>query len=129
MLGHLIVHAVGRTSFGRFMNAMMMLLFVMILPIGSVAGFSIYAWKHFAKEAECRRRFGADWKAQYQSVDGNLSQSRGKVALALAAAVANSFVGVWLYKLLIPALGGAEYASRPRRRKSSRRSQSQREVN
>lgn len=116
MLAHLLTHAFFKTSFGRFVGLMILLLFVMILPVGSVAGFSVYTWKHFAKESEYRRRFGDDWKTQYETAEGKLSTARSKVVLAMAATLANSFVGIWLYKQLIRALRDAEYTTRPRSR-------------
>ena len=126
ILGHLIQHAIGRTEGGQFFNALMMLLFVVLLPVGSVAGFTAFAWNEFAKESNYQRRFGADWKAQYQAEQGSLATARIKVGVAMLGVVINTFLGIWLYRHLFPALRGVGYATRPSRGRSRRRSRTHR---
>lgn len=126
ILGHLIGHALGRTQAGQFFNALMMLLFAAALPIGSVVGFTAFAWSEFAKESDYQRRFGANWKTQYQAEEGSLTTARIKLGAAMVGAVVNSFLGFLLYRHLFPALRGVGYATRPPRRRSRRRIRSQR---
>src|SRR5580765_994025 len=103
ILGHLIGHALGRTQGGQFFNMLMMLLFVVALPVGSVAGFTAFAWNEFAKESDYQRRFGADWKAQYQAEQGSLTAARIKVGVAMLGVVVNTFLGILIYRHLFPA--------------------------
>ena len=121
ILGHLIGHALGRTQGGQFFNMVMMLLFAAALPVGSVAGLSAFAWNEFTKESDYQRRFGADWKAQYQAEHGSLTAARIKVGAVMLGAVVNSFLGFLLYRHLFPALRGVGYATRPPRGRSRRR--------
>jgi hypothetical protein len=121
ILGHLIGHALGRTQAGQFFNMVMMLLFAVALPVGSVAGFTAFAWNEFAKESDYQRRFRADWKAQYQAEHGSLAAARIKVGAAMSGAVVNTFLGILLYRHLFPALRGVGDATRPPRRRSRRR--------
>jgi len=126
ILGHLIGHALGRTQAGQFFNGLMGLLFVALLPVGSVAGFTAFAWNEFAKESEYQRRFGADWKAQYQAEHGSLATARIKVGAAMFGVVVNTLLGILLYRHLFPALRGVGYATRPHRGRSRRRSRTYR---
>ena len=126
ILEQLIGHALGRTQAGQFFNGLMMLFFAAALPIGSVAGFSVFAWREFAKESRYQRRFGADWKAQFQAEEGSLTAARIKVGAAMFAAVANTFLGVLLYRQLFPALRGVGYATRPPRARLRRRNRTHR---
>jgi hypothetical protein len=126
ILGHLIQHAIGRTQGGQFFNALMMLLFVVLLPVGSVAGFTAFAWNEFAKESDYQRRFGADWKGQYQADQGSLTTARIKVGVAMLGVVVNTFLGTLLYRHLFPALRGVGYATRPPSGRSRRRSRTHR---
>ena len=126
ILEHLIGHALGRTQAGQFFNGLMMLIFVAALPIGSVAGFSVFAWSEFAKESDYQRRFGANWKAQYQAEEGSLTTARIKVGAAMFGAVVNIFLGIFLYRHLFPALRGVGYATRPPRGRSRRRTRAHR---
>jgi len=121
ILGHLIGHALGRTQGGQFFNMVMMLLFAAALPVGSVAGFSAFAWNEFTKESAYQRRFGANWKAQFEAEQGILTTARVKVGAAMFGAVVNSFLGFLLYRHLFPALRGVGYATRPPRARSRRR--------
>ena len=126
MLQHLIAHAIGRTQAGQFLNMLMMILFVIALPVASVAGFSAFAWHQYAKESRYQQRYGEGWKAQYEAnEEGRLSAARVKVVAALVGAVANSFLGILLYRQLFPALlhGGASPRSTRRRSHRSRSSQ------
>ena len=126
ILGHLIAHALGRTQGGQFFNGFMILFFAAALPVGSVAGFSVFAWSEFAKESNYQRRFGANWKAQYEAEEGSLTAARIKVAAVMFGAVVNSFLGFLLYRHLFPALRGVGYATRPPRGRSRRRTRSYR---
>ena len=126
ILGHLIGHALGRTQAGQFFNMLMMLPFAAALPVGSVAGFSAFAWIEFSKESDYQRRFGADWKAQYQAEEGSLTAARIKVGATMAGVVVNTFLGILLYRHLFPALRGVGYATRPPRRRSRRKSRTHR---
>lgn len=126
ILGHLIAHALGRTQGYQFFNMAMMLLFVALLPVGSVAGFTAFAWSEFAKESGYQRRFGANWKAQYEAEEGSLTVARIKVAAVMFGAVVNSFLGFLLYRHLFPALRGVGYATRPSRGRSRRRNRNHR---
>jgi len=121
ILGHLIAHALGRTQAAQFFNGLMMLLFMAALPIGSVAGFSVFARSEFAKESDYQRRFGATWKAKYEAEEGSLTTARVKVAAVMFGAVVNSFLGFLLYRHLFPALRSVGYATRPPRARSRRR--------
>jgi hypothetical protein len=121
ILGHLIAHALGRTQGYQFFNMAMMLLFAALLPVGSVAGFTAFAWSEFAKESDYQRRFGGDWKTQYQAEHGSVTAARIKVGAAMLGAVVNTFLGILLYRQLFPALRGVGYATRPPRRRSRRR--------
>jgi uncharacterized membrane protein len=119
-LGHLIAHALGRTRGGQFFNMVMMLFFVTAMPVGAVVGFSIFIWHELAKESSYHQRFGENWNVQYEAEQGSLSSARTKMAVAALAAVAIAFLGVWLYRQLIPALRGEGYrpnSSSRRRRK------------
>ena len=121
ILSHLFAHAMGRTKAGQYFAVIMMLLFVIILPVGSVAGFSAFAWHEFAKEASYSQRFGENWKLQYEQQQGSLTTARVRVGLALFAAAFNGFLGIWLYRQLFPALRGEGQVSDwtcPARRKS-----------
>jgi len=113
MLGHLIGRAIGRTSGGRFVNAIMMLAFVLVLPVLSVAGLSYYAWNEVKTESRYQHNFGADWKAQYELDYGSVGAARAKIAVAIGGAVILAFVGIALYRQLIPALRGAGNPSSP----------------
>jgi hypothetical protein len=121
ILEHLIGHALGRTQAGQFFNGLLMLFFAAALPAGSVAGFSVFAWSEFAKESNYQRRFGADWKAHYQAEEGSLTTARVKVSAAMLAVVANTILGILLYRHLFPALRGIGDATRPPRARSRRR--------
>jgi hypothetical protein len=122
MLGHLLVHAFFRhTRFGQFFNGLMLLLGALALPVGSVAGLSIYAWKEVSRQSDYQKRFGQAWKAEYEANQGSLSAARGKVMVAIAGAFVNTLLGIWLYRQLTPALRKAGYSSRPRRKRRARK--------
>ena len=115
------MHAFSRTPAGQFFRGLMLLLFVIVLPVGSVAGFSAFAWHQFANESRYQKRFGDDWKMQFEANEGRLSTARVKVGVVLLGAIANSFLGVLLYRHLVRALRGGGSASRSSRRRSRRR--------
>jgi hypothetical protein len=121
LLSHLLTHAIGRTKAGQFFNILMLLLFVIALPIGSVVGFSAFAWHEFEKEGGYFKRYGENWKVPYEEEQGSLTTARVRVGLALFAAVFNGILGIWLYRQIFPALRGEGQVSDwagPRHRKS-----------
>jgi hypothetical protein len=126
ILEHLIGHALSRTQVGQFFNGFMMLFFAAALPVASVAGFSVFTWNEFAKESNYQRRFGADWKAQYKAEQGSLATARIKVGVAMFGVVVNTFLGIFLYRHLFPALRGVGYATRPFRGRTRRRNRTHR---
>jgi len=73
------------------------------------------------KESDYQRRFGANWKAQFEAEQESLTTARVKVGAAMFGAVVNSFLGFLLYRHLFPALRGVGYATRPPRARSRRR--------
>lgn len=122
ILGHLIAHALGQTKVGQFFNMVMLLLCVAALPVVSVVGLSCFAWHELAKESSYRQRFGANWKVQYEAEQGSLTSAHTKVTVAALGAVVNTFLGLWLYRQLIPALRGEGYRSySPGRRRRKRK--------
>jgi len=106
ILGHLLMHALGRTRAGRFFNMAMFLLCILALPVGSLVGLSCYIWQEFAKESNYHQRFGEQWKLQYEAEQGSLTSARTKVVLAALATVANALLGWVIYRALIPRLRG-----------------------
>jgi hypothetical protein len=99
-----------------------MVSFVLLLPIGGVIGLSYFAWNEWRIESKFEHNFGADWKAQYEMDYGPVSSAHAKVTAAIVGAAVIAFVGIWLYRQLIPALLGTGNApqstgSRRRRRK------------
>ena len=120
MFEHLFVHALGHTRAGQFFNMMMLFLVVLALPLASVAGLTYYAWTQLAAEADYQRRFTEGWQAQFETDRGSLNSARVKAAVAVLGAVANTVLGVWLYRQLILALRDASSNShtlgQPRRR-------------
>jgi len=121
MFGHLITHALGRTSGGRFINMLSLVGFVLLLPIGAVAGISYFVWNELSTESRYQHSFGADWKAQYEMDYGPVSAARVKVAVAIGGALFLAAVGVWLYRQLIPALMGTGSTGNPTRSPRRRR--------
>ena len=127
IFGHLIAHALGRTQAGQFFNMVMIFLFATAFPIGSVAGLSIFAWNEFSKESNYQRRFGANWKTQYEAEQGSLTTARVKVGVAMFGVVVNIFLGALVYRQLFPTLRRVGYATRSPRRRSRRRIRTHRE--
>jgi hypothetical protein len=117
-IGHLIAHALGKTRAGQFANMTMMLLFVLALPIASVVGLSWFIGHELIKESSYRQSFGADWIVHYTTDQGSLSAARSNMLGAALGVVANTLLGVWLYRQLIPALlGQGRRPSNKRRRR------------
>jgi len=126
-LAHLLGHALGHTRGGQFFNGLMMLFFAAAFPVGCVLGLSAFAWKEYATECNYQRRFGTNWKANYEVEQGSLTRARIKVGVALLGMVVNTLLGVFLYRHLFPALRGIGSATRPPRRRSRRSNRSRAE--
>jgi len=68
--------------------------------------------------ASYHQRFDTGWEAHYEADQGPLTAARVKMAAALVGVLANSLLGVWLYRQFIPVLvGQASRLPSPRRRK------------
>jgi hypothetical protein len=124
IFGHLLAHALGRIRAVQYIYLALFLLMAVGLPVGSVVGLSVIAGRELAKESSFHRRFGEDWKAQYEQMEGPLSTARIKAGVAVLGAVANCLLGIWYYRQLFPALFQGETFgsySPGRRRHRSRR--------
>lgn len=118
MIGHLLGHLIGHTRTGQFLNMGLMLLFVLMLPVVVVIGLSVAAWREVSMESSYQGRYGAEWKNVYEEHHGSLKDARIKLAVELAGAVIVGGIGVWVYRVILPAL---PHTPRRSRRRSRRR--------
>jgi hypothetical protein len=124
-LEHLLAHAIFRTRAGQFFGGLMLVAMVIALPFICVFLLSVFAWNEVSLESSYAKRFGPNWKTQYEERQGSLSKARVRASLAVLAVATNGFVGVWLYRQLFGAMRNANRMSgstRQRHRKRRRRS-------
>lgn len=101
---HLTELAFGENKSGRFIGMALILILALALPLASVLGLSTLAWKAYAKESSYRHRFGNEWAARFEEEQGSLSTARVKMGAEIFGVVVNAGLGIWFYRMLIPAL-------------------------
>jgi hypothetical protein len=86
-------------GYGFFAVMRYLLLLAGVILFGVAVSIAA-VWSEIAREISYHRKFGDQWKAEYEDVYGSLSEGRTRMVIGFVAFVALVSVTIWLYRIL-----------------------------
>lgn len=91
-----------------------------VFTLGGLLGFTALLWGEVSQLRSFQRRFGTDWKAEYEQVIGPVATAHTRIALSVLGLIAIVALSYWFYRILRHQPAKAS----PRKKHHSRRSSS-----
>src|SRR5262245_8926579 len=98
----------------QFFRLLQMLVGIGLLVLGSFSFMVGFICAEIATESAMQRRYGENWKAEYEEVHGSLAAARAKVAGCAVGLVGEAFAVTLLYRSFRGR--GKPRSGRPKRR-------------